>query len=86
MQPHIVNYHKALGYSFTDYIGCECCASKAVDIHHIIPRSKFGSKRKAEQDHANNLVALCRVCHNLAHDNVITKEQLQIIVSKRISL
>jgi 5-methylcytosine-specific restriction endonuclease McrA len=86
MQPHIVNYHKALGIDLGTWIACEVCNATSVDIHHIIPRSKFGSKRKAEQDHYNNLVALCRVCHNLAHDNFITKEQLQIIVSKRISL
>jgi 5-methylcytosine-specific restriction endonuclease McrA len=86
MQPHIVNYHKALGIDLGTWIACEVCNATSVDIHHIIPRSKFGSKRKAEQYHVNNLVALCRVCHNLAHDNVITKEQLQIIVSKRISL
>ena len=80
---HIANYHQALGYSPGDYIGCEYCASKAVDIHHIIPRSKFGSKRKEEQDHVSNLIALCRVCHNLAHANKITKETLQEIVNKQ---
>jgi 5-methylcytosine-specific restriction endonuclease McrA len=86
MQPHIINYHKALGYIPGMWIACEVCYATSVDIHHIIPRSKFGSKRKAEQDHVSNLIALCRDCHNLAHENKITKEQLQTIVSKRISL
>jgi len=83
MQAHIVNYHKALGIDFGSWIACEVCSATSVDIHHIIPRSKFGSKRKAEQDHVSNLIALCRDCHNLAHDGKITKEQLQEIVSKR---
>jgi len=84
MQPHVANYFKAFGYGIDSVILCETCQSeRATDIHHIIPRSKFGSKRKAEQDHVSNLVALCRVCHNLAHDGKITKEQLQEIVSKR---
>jgi 5-methylcytosine-specific restriction endonuclease McrA len=83
MQPHVVNYHKALGIDLGSWIACEVCGTTSVEIHHIIPRSKFGSKRKAEQDHVSNLVALCRVCHNLAHENKITKEQLQTIVSKR---
>lgn len=80
---HIVNYHEGLGYSPGDYIGCEYCAGKAVDIHHIIPRSKFGSKRKDEQDKITNLIALCRDCHNKAHANIISKETLQEIVNKR---
>ena len=84
MQPHVVNYHKALGIDLGSWIACEVCGTTSVEIHHIIPRSKFGSKRKAEQDDISNLVALCRACHNLAHDNVISKEKLQEIVNKRI--
>jgi len=37
------------------------------DIHHIEPRSSFGSKRKDEQDKIENLIGLCRECHNKAH-------------------
>ena len=83
MQPHVINYHKALGIDLGTWIACEVCGTTSVEIHHIIPRSKFGSKRKAEQDHVSNLVALCRQCHNLAHDNVISKEKLQEIAINR---
>ena len=83
MQPHVVNFHKALGIDLGTWIACEYCLGTSVEIHHIIPRSKFGSKRKAEQDHVSNLVALCRACHNLAHDNVISKEKLQEIAINR---
>ena len=83
MQPHTINYLKAMGLTPADFIPCEVCTKQAVDIHHVIPRSKFGKKRKAEQDHISNLIALCRQCHNLAHDNVISKEELQTIINKR---
>lgn len=85
MQAHTKNYLKAMGLTPADYISCEfCLKQQAVDCHHVIPRSKFGKKRKAEQDHISNLIALCRNCHNLAHDNKISKEELQLIVNKRI--
>lgn len=83
-QPHIINYHKALGYDLGDIILCEVCGAIAVDIHHIIPRSKFGKKTKELQDHYTNLIALCRKCHEKAHDNVLTKEFLTTIANKRI--
>lgn len=81
---HILNYYKELGIDLGCWVGCEVCNVTSVDIHHVIPRSKFGSKRKEEQDNIRNLIALCRDCHNLAHDNKITKETLQEIVNKRI--
>lgn len=82
---HIVNYHEALGYDYGDWIKCEVpnCGFRSVDIHHITPRSKFGSKRKDEQDNINNLIGLCRAHHNAAHDNKICKETLFEIVEVR---
>jgi 5-methylcytosine-specific restriction endonuclease McrA len=63
---------------------CEYCRSARVnDIHHIIPRSHFGKKRKAEQDAITNLIGLCRSCHNKAHQHQISKEELLAIASKR---
>ena len=81
---HVGIYFDYFGYDVNSWIACEVCGVTSVDIHHIIPRSKFGSKRKEEQDNIRNLIALCRDCHNLAHDNKITKETLQEIVNKRI--
>lgn len=48
-----------------------------MDIHHIIPRSKFGSKRKDEQDDIKNLMALCRKHHDEAHAEKLSKEYLK---------
>jgi len=64
---------------------CEVCEAKAVDIAHIIPRSKFGSRRKEEQDNIKNLMALCRNCH-YAYDfeNKWTKEEMQEIHDRNL--
>jgi len=58
-------------------IKCEICHMPAHDIHHIIPRSKFGKKEKVNQDKINNLIALCRPCHENAHREWFTKSYLQ---------
>lgn len=47
---------------------CEVCKfSTIADVHHIIKRSKFGSRRKEEQDSIENLIGLCRSCHERSH-------------------
>lgn len=56
-------YFKHFGYGECDFIPCEICGDKAVDIAHIYPKSSFGAKRKEEQDDISNLAALCRSCH-----------------------
>jgi len=84
MQKHVKIYLEYFGKSTADFVGCEICNSKAVDIHHIIPRSKFGSKTKDEQDKIENLIALCRNCHNEAHANSFSKEQLTEIHKKNL--
>jgi 5-methylcytosine-specific restriction endonuclease McrA len=48
-----------------DFIPCEICSDKAVDIHHIVARGMGGSKNK---DQINNLMALCRTCHEKMGD------------------
>lgn len=83
MQNHTKNYLKHFNYTIADTILCERCKQLAVDIHHIIPRSKFGSKRKEEQDNVMNLIALCRDCHDKAHAEKITKDELFEIVKRR---
>ena len=54
-------YLKFFGYGEQDFVPCEVCNAKAVDIHHIIFRSQGGS------DEIENLMGLCRECHNNAH-------------------
>lgn len=48
------------GYGIEDFIPCELCSNRAVDIHHIHCRGMGGTK---EEDKIDNLMALCRQCH-----------------------
>lgn len=77
---HTDNYYQYFGYNKGDFIPCEVCQAEAVDIHHIEPRSRFGSKMKGtgkgEQDHIYNLIALCRSCHDKAHAGEYKKKNL----------
>jgi len=77
MTPHVKNYLKYYNLTTADIILCEVCQSnQSIDLHHIIPRSKFGSKTKDIQDNIENLIALCRHHHEQAHANILTKEYL----------
>mgnify|MGYP003954049663 CR=1 FL=1 len=64
MKKHIQIYMKHFDYVLDDFIGCEVCGAKAVDIHHIEPKGMGGSKTK---DFIANLMALCRSCHTKCH-------------------
>jgi predicted restriction endonuclease len=60
MKKHTKIYLDYFGYSIEDFIPCESCGAKAVDIHHIEARGMGGSK---EADTIGNLMALCREHH-----------------------
>lgn len=77
MKPYTKNYLTFFGYDEGGFIPCSICQSEAVDLHHIEPKSKFGSKRKGEQDKVENLIALCRFHHEQAHANILTKLYLK---------
>jgi 5-methylcytosine-specific restriction endonuclease McrA len=47
-------------------IECEICGKMAVDIHHLIFKQMGGSKLL---DYIENLIAVCRDCHNKCHDH-----------------
>jgi len=61
MKKHVKNYLKHYGYGEQDIILCEECGDVAVDIHHKVFKSNGGS------DEVENLTALCRNCHEIAH-------------------
>ena len=60
MKKHTRIYLDAMGYDESDFIPCEMCGQRAVDIHHIHARGMGGSDTK---DYIENLMALCRACH-----------------------
>ena len=65
----MVNHKKVYTTFFNldtcDHILCTSCGQVAVDIHHILPRGMGGS----EKDYIENLVALCRICHDKAESS-----------------
>jgi len=64
----MVNHKKVYINYFHDgeqeFIICEGCFRGAVDIHHLVSRSLGGS------DKIENLCAVCRECHDKAHQSV----------------
>ena len=74
-------YIKFFDYLATDFIPCEVCGSRAVDIHHIECKGMGGSKKK---DTIQNLMAVCRICHIEYGDKKQHLEWLQEIHKKKI--
>jgi len=81
MKKHTKVYFKYFGYDISDFIPCEICGQKAVDIHHIDARGMGGSKSK---DEINNLMALCRKHHDFYGDKRKYKEYLKRIHHEHI--
>nr|AKH47491.1 HNH endonuclease [uncultured marine virus] len=77
MKPHTKIYMKYFDYGMEDVIICEHCKNKrAVDVHHIDNKKMGGSKTK---DYIENLIGLCRKCHEMAHNNELSKGMLTLI-------
>jgi 5-methylcytosine-specific restriction endonuclease McrA len=76
MKKHTKIYLKHFDYGIDDFIPCEACGSRAVDIHHIDCRGMGGSKAK---DEIENLMALCRSCHIKYGDK---KQYIEFLKSK----
>lgn len=70
MQKHTKVYMDFFGYGEQDFVPCENCGKRAVDIHHINFRSHCG------EDTIDNLIGLCRSCHNAVHNEKISKHDL----------
>jgi 5-methylcytosine-specific restriction endonuclease McrA len=75
MKKHTKIYFEHYGYDISDFIPCEICGAKAVDIHHIDARGMGGSNK----DNINNLMALCRECHLYYGDKKEFKDYLKNI-------
>jgi 5-methylcytosine-specific restriction endonuclease McrA len=80
MKKHTKIYMKYFDYIADDFIPCEVCDSKAVDIHHIEARGMGGS----DKDNINNLMAVCRKCHIKYGDKKKHLEWLQEIHKNKI--
>ncbi len=74
MKNHTKIYLDYFGFTTADFIPCELCGAKAVDINHIEARGMGGSKKK---DVIENLQAVCRGCHIMYGDKKQYKEMLK---------
>lgn len=63
-------YLDFFGYCEQDFVPSELSGKEAHDIHHIIYRSK------KKDDSIDNLIALTREEHDLAHRGILTREFL----------
>ena len=82
MQTYTKVYLEKLDLDTTDFICCEVCESKATEIHHILARSKY----KEHQNDIENLMAICRKCHQEYGDQVYLMEALLKIHQKRLDI
>jgi len=76
MKKHTKIYMEHFGYDISDFIPCEVCKARAVDIHHIEARGMGGTK---DADRIENLMALCRSCHHDLGDKGKEMEYLKNI-------
>jgi len=81
LKQHTRLYLNYFAYHESEYIPCEVCNKKAVDIHHIDCKGMGGSKQK---DYIENLQALCRECHLKYGDKKQYKEFLEEIHLKKL--
>jgi 5-methylcytosine-specific restriction endonuclease McrA len=82
MRKHTKIYYDTLGYAIDEFVACEICGQRAVDIHHIDCRGMGGSK---EKDKIENLMAVCRKCHIQYGDKKEHTEWLKDIHNKFIT-
>lgn len=72
-------YLKHFGYGEQDFIQCENCSASCSDVHHLKFRSLGGD------DKIENLMGLCRTCHDKAHNEPDYNEYLKHIHMKRLT-
>ena len=80
MKSYTKTYMKYFGYDESDFIPCEVCTKRAVDIHHIEPRSIS----KAKLNLIDNLVALCRTCYLQAGSSRQFNSEVKLIHRKKL--
>ena len=80
MKKHTKIYFDYFDLTIADTVLCENCGAVAVDIHHVDFKGMGGSKNK---DYIENLIALCRNCHNKAHNSKDFNNHLKTIIKNR---
>lgn len=81
MKKHVKKYFEYFNFTEADFVPCEVCEARAVDIHHIEARGMGGGRGT---DCVSNLMALCRLCHIRYGDKKQFMEMLKDIHEKHI--
>lgn len=81
LKKHTKIYIAHFGGECEEYVPCEICENPAVDVHHIDARGMGGTNDK---DTIENLMGLCRECHQYFGDKVRFKRMLRIIHEYRL--
>ena len=77
MQLHTKIYFDFFGYDISDFVPCEMCGTRATDIHHIEARG-MGGDPQGKKDVIENLMALCRSCHDHYGDRAEYMDMLTV--------
>ena len=82
MQAYTKVYLEAFGLDESDFCKCELCPLKATEIHHILSRKKYAiGLLKIE-----NIMAICRACHQEYGDLIYTMPMLLKIHQRILEL
>jgi 5-methylcytosine-specific restriction endonuclease McrA len=82
LKKHTKVYLQYFGYGPEEFMPCEICGARMVDIHHIEARGMGGS---GEKDNIENLMGLCRSCHVEFGDKKHHIEYLKSIHERQIN-
>jgi len=82
MKAYTKTYLDFFGYSIADFVPCEICSNRCIDIHHILTRKK----RPDLINEISNLMGLCRECHEKFGDKKQYLEFLQEIHNKKLGV
>ena len=83
MKPHVKIYIKHFNLGMDDMWYCELCRhdypiNNGLDLHHIKYKSRGGG------DEVENVICLCRKCHDLAHNEEIKPKLLQLAHNRNL--
>ena len=80
MKAYTKTYFRYFGFDESDFVPCEICGSKATEIHHLEPKSIA----KAKVNLIDNLIAVCRTCHDLCGGLRSFNDQAKLIHRKKL--
>src|SRR5574338_617529 len=83
MKRHTKIYMDFFDYKIPEDCFCEICGSPAVDTHHIEARG-MGGDPQGKKDVIENLMALCRNCHENFGDVPECVDKLKEVHMKKV--